>query len=232
MIALGVIPARLHSTRFPKKILHKINSKPMVVHVYENAQKSNKLDDLVIAIDSEETKEALKDWNVKTIMTSKDHICGTDRVYEASKAYNADIIINIQADEPGLDYNLLNSLVSEFENNSIDIVTAAGRNMSNEKLKDENIVKVMLDKNDYAVDFYRNISDITKKFYHHMGIYAYAKNSLEKFVKLESTLREKELKLEQLRAIDNAMKIKVHLVDIATIGVDTPEDLKNLNSQL
>tara|TARA_B100001115_G_C15715217_1_gene347579 strand:- start:305 stop:673 length:369 start_codon:yes stop_codon:yes gene_type:complete len=122
--------------------------------------------------------------------------------------------------------------VSEFENNSIDIVTAAGRNMSNEKLKDENIVKVLLDKNDYAVDFYRNTSDITKKFYHHMGIYAYAKNSLEKFVKLESTLREKELKLEQLRAIDNAMKIKVHLVDIATIGIDTPEDLKNLNSQL
>ena len=111
-------------------------------------------------------------------------------------------------------------------------MTVAGRNMSNEKLKDENIVKVLLDKNDYAVDFYRNISDITKKFYHHMGIYAYAKNSLEKFVKLESTLREKELKLEQLRAIDNAMKIKVHLVDIATIGVDTPEDLKNLNSQL
>ena len=81
----------------------------MVVHVYENAQKSNKLDDLVIAIDSKETKEALK-LDVKTVMTSKDHICGTDRVYEASKAYNADIIINIQADEPGLDYNSLTAL--------------------------------------------------------------------------------------------------------------------------
>ena len=100
MKAIGVIPARLHSNRFPKKILHLIDGKPMVVHVYEQAVKAKSLDDVIVAIDADETKTSLNEWKVKTIMTSDNHVSGTDRIQEAVADIEADVVVNIQGDEP------------------------------------------------------------------------------------------------------------------------------------
>ena len=109
--AIGVIQARLHSTRFPKKILHKIDGKPMVVQVYERAKKAKMLEDVIIAIDSTETELALKPYKVKTVMTSDKHISGTDRIQEVVQNIELDIVVNIQGDEPVLDPELILSLI-------------------------------------------------------------------------------------------------------------------------
>ena len=104
MNTIAIIPARLQSKRFPKKILFPIDEKPMVVHVYENVKKSESIDDVIIAVDDEETVKELKKWKVKTIMTDSTHHSGTDRVHEVSKDKNADVVVNVQADEPFLDH--------------------------------------------------------------------------------------------------------------------------------
>ena len=116
MNTIGIIPARLHSTRFPKKILHPIEGKPMVAHVYEQAKKSKSLNDLIVAIDSKETAEALKKLKIKYVMTSNGHVSGTDRVQEAVSEKDVEIVVNIQADVPSIDPNLIVILVAEFEN--------------------------------------------------------------------------------------------------------------------
>ena len=228
MNALGVIPARLLSTRFPKKILYKIDSKPMVVHVYEKAMKAKKLDDVIVAIDSIETEEVLQNWDVKTMMTSDSHISGTDRVFEVAQNHNFNIIVNIQADEPMLEPQLIDSIIEMFEDQDCQIATAAGRNMTNQKLLDQNVVKVVLDENNFAVNFYRDIDGRSDQYYHHIGLYAFRNQVLKKFTGLPPSKREVELKLEQMRAIDNDIGIKVHLIDEAMIGIDTLDDLINL----
>ena len=124
--AIGVIPARLHSTRFPKKILHLIEGKPMVVQVYERAKKAKLLEDVIIAIDSTETELALKPFKVKTVMTSDKHISGTDRIQEATQEIEVDIIVNIQGDEPMLDPELIDNLVDELSDTHIELATVAG----------------------------------------------------------------------------------------------------------
>ena len=228
MKTVAIIPARLHSTRFPKKILYLIDEKPMVVHVYENAKKSEIIDDVFVAVDDDETIKELKKWKVKTIMTGVDHVSGTDRIYEASKTINADIIVNVQADEPFIDHNLIDLIVKEFNDESIEIVTAAGKSLNAKQLNDYNTVKVMLDSDRFATTFRRDPIEIEAGgYYHHSGIYAYRKDILEKFTSLGQSINEKEFKLEQFRALDNGISIKVVLVDRVAKGIDTLEDLKS-----
>ena len=133
-----VIPARLHSKRFPKKILFPIDEKPMVVHVYEIAKKSELVDDVIVAVDDDETVNELKKWKVKTIMTDINHLSGTDRVYEASKDNDAELIVNLQADEPFLDPNLIDRLINEFEDPLVEMATVAGKELSADSINDIN----------------------------------------------------------------------------------------------
>ena len=123
MTTIGVIPARLNSTRFPRKILAPIQGKPMVAIVAEQAEKSEKLDKILIAIDNKETQDALKSYKLKTVMTSEDHTSGTDRVGEVLSENNADFIINIQADEPGLKPEILDAMVEKLSESNISMVT-------------------------------------------------------------------------------------------------------------
>ena len=229
--AIGVIPARLHSTRFPKKILHLIEGKPMVVHVYERAKKAKFLDDVIIAIDSKETEIALKSFKVKTVMTSDKHISGTDRIQEVVKDIEVDVIVNIQGDEPTIDPSIIDELVSQFSDESINFATVAGENMDLNKLTDANTVKVLLDSNGFAVNFRREIVELkTGGYYQHMGIYAYRKQTLEKFISFEPSENEKALNLEQYRALDNGIPIKVILTEKINKGIDTMDDLKQLKA--
>ena len=224
-----VIPARLHSKRFPKKILFPIDEKPMVVHVYEIAKKSELVDDVIVAVDDDETVNGLKKWKVKTIMTDIDHFSGTDRVYEASKDNDAEVIVNLQADEPFLDPNLIDRLFNEFEDPQIEMATVAGKELSPDNINDVNIVKVLLDAERFALAFRRKPLELESGgYYHHAGIYAYRKDILDKFTNLDISINEKKYKLEQLRAIDNGISIKVVLTDRVNKGIDTLEDVSGL----
>ncbi len=224
-----VIPARLHSKRFPKKILFPIDEKPMVVHVYEIAKKSELVDDVIVAVDDDETVNGLKKWKVKTIMTDIDHFSGTDRVYEASKDNDAEVIVNLQADEPFLDPNLIDRLINEFEDPQIEMATVAGKELSPDNINDVNIVKVLLDAERFALAFRRKPLELESGgYYHHAGIYAYRKDILDKFTNLDISINEKKYKLEQLRAIDNGISIKVVLTDRVNKGIDTLEDVRAL----
>ena len=188
MKAIGVIPARLYSSRFPKKILHLIDGKPMVVHVYEQAVKAKSLDDVIVAIDADETKTALKAWKVKTIMTSDNHVSGTDRIQEAVVDIEADVVVNIQGDEPTINPLLIDELVQQFEDTTIEMATVAGQDMDVEKIMDVNAVKVLLDAGGFAVNFRRvPVPSEMGGYYHHMGIYAYRKTSLKKFTDLPAS---------------------------------------------
>jgi 3-deoxy-manno-octulosonate cytidylyltransferase (CMP-KDO synthetase) len=228
-MVIGVIPARLESTRFDRKILFPIRNKPMVMHVYERALKAKKIDRLIIAVDSLLTVNALKDYDVEIIMTSSKHQSGTDRIAEAVVEINADIIINIQGDEPMLEPEMIDDLVSVFDDKTVKIATLASTVITENDLRSSNSVKVTVDNNQNAEGFYRNITDYSNKYYRHVGIYGYRKDALEMFTKLEQSKNEKALHLEQLRALDNGIPIRVVMCDFPYSGIDTLEDLEQLN---
>ena len=177
--AIGVIPARLHSTRIPKKILHLIEGKPMVVHVYERAKKAKFLDDVIIAIDSKETDLALKSFKVKTVMTSDKHFSGTDRIQEVVKDIEVDVIVNIQGDEPLTDPKIIDGLVDTFKDPNVHMSTVVSRKLTVSDLLNPNIVKAILDENANAVEFKRNIFELEiGGVYRHLGMYGFTRNAL------------------------------------------------------
>ena len=199
----------------------------MVVHVYERAKKSQLLEDVIVAIDADETNKVLTDWKVKTIMTSDNHVSGTDRIQEAVADIEADVVVNIQGDEPTIPPLLIDELVQQFEDETIEMATVAGKDMDVEKIMDVNAVKVLLDEAGFAVNFRREpIHHELGGYYHHMGIYAYRKFTLKKYTELEPSDNERLLNLEQYRALDNGIPIKVILTDKVTKGIDVIDDLK------
>ena len=222
---LGIIPARLDSIRFPRKIIHPLNGKPIIQHVYDNAKKSKYLDKLVIAIDSEETKSHI-DSACDSILTSINHQSGTDRVAEVSQKFDCDIIVNIQGDEPKIEPDIIDNLILLFNDPLVEMASVASTDLNNNDLSNLNVVKTYLDENNYAIDFEREISEQNQKYFRHIGIYAYRKETLMKFTALEQTENEKNLKLEQLRALDNNLAIKILITNFQHRSIDIEEDLK------
>jgi len=201
----------------------------MVVHVYEQVKKVKSLDDVIVAIDSKETAEVLKKLKIKFVMTSNDHISGTDRVQEAISEQDVGVVVNIQADEPSIDPGLIDMLINQFDDENIKMATIAGKDMDAKKLCDPNTVKVLLDRDRFAVNFRRNpIESEAGGYYHHMGIYAYRKAILDKFISLEPSENEIKFKLEQYRALDNKIPIKVVLTKKVNKGIDVMDDLKEV----
>ena len=228
-MVIGVIPARLKSTRFPNKILAPINDKPMVMHVYERAKESEKLDDVIIAIDSSETEEALKQFKPNIKMTHPDHLSGTDRVAEVVKDMDVDLILNIQGDEPMLDPSIINQLVECFDDELVDMATIGSTVIDNSDYLNPNSVKIIINENGFASSFCREIKDHqTGGYYHHVGIYGYRKDTLLRFTMLDQSINEINLNLEQLRALDNEIQIKVAMTDYPHRGIDTKEDLNQI----
>lgn len=222
---LGVIPGRLNSTRFPKKIVYQLNGKSVIQHVYDNAKESKLLNHLVIAIDSMETLSNLNK-ECDTVLTSKGHKSGTDRVAEVAGKIKCNIVVNIQGDEPNIDANLIDSLISLFDDPSVEMASVASSDLNDKDLKNPNVVKVCLDKENNARSFERAVSDKKLQYFRHIGIYAYRKATLEKFTYLEQSENEKKLKLEQLRALDNNIAIKLLISDFQHRSIDVKEDLK------
>jgi len=224
---IGVIPARLNSTRLSEKILIQIGGIPMIIQVYRQVLKAKKLDKVIVAIDDEKTQNELKKFDVPGVMTSNFHQSGTDRIAEALKDEDTDIVVNIQGDEPEIEPELIDDLVSLFENSDTEMGTAVTSDLTVEDFKNPDVVKVKIDEKGLAVNFSRQPMN-GNRIFRHIGIYAFKTPILEKFIQLPPSNREKEKKLEQMRALDNEIPIHTIITDYKGRGVDKIEDIKRL----
>lgn len=228
---LIIIPARLASTRLPNKPLADIGGQSMIARVYRQALKAN-LGDVVIACDGEEIANEARKIGAKFVITDPNLPSGTDRVYAAYKELEKrySIIINLQGDLPNIDPNVIIAAANIAQNPLCDIATVASRITNSAEITNENIVKIAMNKQGCALYFSRAAIPYGKKnsddYFHHIGIYAYKEKALEKFVNLEPSILEKRESLEQLRALENDMKIFVEVVDTHPLSVDTKEDLE------
>lgn len=241
MDVIGVIPARYSSTRFAAKVLADIMGKPMLQHVWEHAKQSRMLDDLIIACDNEIILKAALKFGAKAVMTSKEHTCGTDRISEVVNPVDVKIVINIQADEPLVHPMMIDSVARALlEDKMMNMATLMKKIDDVLELLDPNVVKVVVDKNNFALYFSRapipclapnaEIDQVT--YYKHIGLYGYTKDFLFTYKNLPVSNLEKTEKLEQLRVLSEGFKIKVIETTFETIGVDTPEDLERVKGQL
>jgi len=236
-----IIPTRLEAKRFPNKPLAKINNVPMIVHVLNRAKES-KVGEVFVASPDNKILEVIKENGGQGIITKKEHPSGSDRVYEAylkNLKDNVDLIINLQGDMPNIKPESISKLARLMKKNDCDIGTLAAPIKNKDEIMDYNIVKVHLEddlKNEdflNAKDFFRIKKDLkNEKVYHHIGIYAFTKVALTKYVKLSRTKLEIERKLEQMRALENNLIIKVGFSDSAPLGVDTETDLKQVTLEM
>ena len=235
MRILGVIPSRWGSTRFPGKSLHPILGKPLIVWVVEAVKRARSLDAVIVATDDERIAEAVGGQGIRVAMTSPHHPSGTDRVAEAAGKYRAEIIVNIQGDEPAIDPNLIDRLAGAMlREKKWDMATAASPLKSAAEAAAPSICKVVFSAAGQALYFSRHpIPFIREKsfappgtvFWRHIGIYLYRRKFLARFVAEPPCLIEKAECLEQLRALHIGARIKVEQADHAGIGVDTPADI-------
>jgi 3-deoxy-manno-octulosonate cytidylyltransferase (CMP-KDO synthetase) len=236
-----VIPSRYASKRLPGKSLALIAGKPMVQWVYEQAKKATKVDRVIVATDHEEIKLCVESFSGEVRLTDPDLPSGTDRVFAAIEKEEADIIINLQGDEPFVSPQLLDDLVATFQNSLINISTPVCKIDELHELDNPNVVGVVRDVNGFALYFSRStipfireekeISNWLQKhtFYKHIGIYAYRKPCLQELVQLKESSLEKSEKLEQLRFLENGYKINTIMTSYNSISVDTKADLKRVN---
>ena len=231
MTVIGIIPARYDSSRFPGKPLKNILGKSMIRRVYEQAEQS-RLEKVIVATDDKRIVDEVLSFDGEVMMTSSEHISGTDRCLEvAQKIANVnDIMINIQGDEPFIEPKQINQLIAAFTNKEIGIVTLCKRIEKADTLVDYNKPKVKFDDNKKAISFDRviNLPFEDGVFYKHIGIYAYRFNVLEKVCGLEQSSLEIKHKLEQWRWLQNGYDILVLETPFDSYSVDTHEDLKKI----
>ena len=235
-----LIPSRLSATRLPGKPLLKINGVSIISHVFKKAKEAD-IGEVYVAT---EDKEILDDVNLnggKAILTSNKHKTGSDRIFECYEKLdlkNIDYIINLQGDEPSIDVNDLRHLNKLIEANKTEIGTLAAEIDDQSKVNNESIVKVITDSKitsenfTFAIDFKRKVNNLNYNTYHHIGVYAYKPEILKKLIKFKQTNNEIKNRLEQLRAIENGIKINVGLAKFCPIGVDTMEDYLALKKKL
>ncbi|HWB45030.1 MAG TPA: 3-deoxy-manno-octulosonate cytidylyltransferase [Hyphomicrobiaceae bacterium] len=232
---LVVIPARLHSTRLPRKPLADLGGEPMVVHAWRSAT-ATKVGRVVVATDSEEIQAAVQRVGGEAVMTRADHQSGSDRVFEAVTQVDPEgaygLILNLQGDLPVLDASLARDCVDPLRSEGPEIATIAAEIKNPEDRGDPNVVKVVgtptgVPRRLRALYFTRATAPYGEgPLYHHFGIYAYRRRALERFVRLAPSALEKREKLEQLRALEDGMRIDVTLVDTFPVEVNTPGDLE------
>jgi 3-deoxy-manno-octulosonate cytidylyltransferase (CMP-KDO synthetase) len=225
--ALGVIPVRFHSARFPGKPLAPILGKPMIQWVFEGAKKAKLLERVIIATDNDRIFWTAEKIGAEVMMTSAEHLSGTERAAEVAAKVDAPIVINIQGDEPLVDGQMLDGLVGALQDESIPMATLMAKVYDFALFDESHIVKVITDKNDYALYFSRApLPYQTVDFYYqHVWIYGYQRDFLLNFHRLNPSRLERIEKLEQLRVLENGLRIKMIEIPIATLSVDTPHDI-------
>ena len=236
-----IIPTRLGAKRYPRKPLAKINNVPMIIHVLNRAKES-KVGEVFVATPDDEIFRIVKENGGNAILTKHDHPSGSDRVYEVYlneiKDNNVDLIINLQGDMPNINPKSIFKLEKLTRSNDCDIGTLASYIKNKDEIFDPNVVKVQIDQalnnDDFldAKDFFRTKKDLNnEKIYHHIGIYAFTNIALTKYVKLSRSKFEIERRLEQMRAMENNLVVKVGLSD-STTGVDTEKDFQKVIKEM
>lgn len=237
MDVVGVIPARYSSSRFEGKVLADISGKSMLRRVWEQAKQALCLDELIIACDDDRIAKAAKEFGARVVMTAKAHASGTDRICEVVNPLEVKVVINIQADEPLIAPTMIDSVARALlEDSSISMVTLMKAMDEPEIINDPNVVKVVIDKNNFAIYFSRAPIPCRAKnselevpvYFKHIGLYGYTKDFLYTYKNLPVSYLERVECLEQLRVLEAGFRIKVVETKQETIGVDTPEDLERV----
>lgn len=237
MDVIGVIPARYSSTRFEGKVLAEILGKPMIQYVWEQARQAVVLDDLIIACDDERIVEVCRSFRAKVVLTAKGHTSGTDRICEVVNPIDVRIVINIQADEPLIQPVMIDVVGQALLDDShLTMATLAKKIEDPQEINDPNVVKVVMDKNNFAlyfsrapIPFYDKNSEIENPLYYkHIGLYGYTKDFLFTYKNLPISNLEKTERLEQLRVLEEGFRIKVMETKFDTIGVDRQQDLERV----
>jgi 3-deoxy-manno-octulosonate cytidylyltransferase (CMP-KDO synthetase) len=235
---LGVIPARLASTRLPRKVLRKITGRPLLEWVVEAARACPQLDRVLVAADSEEVAELCQRIGCPVQLTSPELPSGTDRIHAVAQVLDADIYVNIQGDEPLLRPEHIAALLRPFAQAHVDITTLKVR-CTEENIANPNAVKVVTDADGRAlyfsratIPFHRDAADPVPQYWKHIGLYAYRKRALNLFPTLPASALERAERLEQLRFLENGLNIHVEATEYDTIGVDTEDDLRLVEARL
>ncbi|MDR2603143.1 MAG: 3-deoxy-manno-octulosonate cytidylyltransferase [Puniceicoccales bacterium] len=237
MKTIVAIPARLGSTRFPKKVLADLCGKPMVQHVYEKAKQANITDEIYVLVDSVEVEDVVRSFGGKSIMTSSECHCGTDRIVSVLDRVQADFIVNVQGDEPLLDPQSLIAICERAKTSRADIITPIFKIIDFADIDDPSRVKVAVCQSGKVLYFSRSpipfIRGVEKsewlthhQFWGHIGVYGYRRAVLENYKNLHASALESAESLEQLKFMDNGYAIDTVVAKYPTIGIDTPEDLK------
>jgi 3-deoxy-manno-octulosonate cytidylyltransferase (CMP-KDO synthetase) len=237
--AAGIIPARWNSTRFPGKPLHIIDDEPLLYRVWKQSIRAESLDSVIIATDDMRIAEAAFEWGAEVALTSPRHRSGTDRVAEvARKAKNVAYIVNIQGDEPLVDPRLIDRLVEKLRSDrTVGIVTAAHPFERVTEASSPHQVKVVVDGKNHALYFSRAVIPFPRsfqrtKYLRHQGIYGFRRDILLQFVKWKPAPLERAESLEQLRALENGVKVHVLITGRGSPGIDTPKDATALEQKL
>lgn len=238
MRIIGVIPARLGSTRLNEKVLKLIDGKPMVVRVWERAKMAKKLSDVIVACDDQRIADVVEAAGGKAVLTRADHPNGSSRVAEIASRENADVFINIQGDEPMIDPKGIDQLAEAFEDAKVEVATLAVRKTGHEDYENPNVVKVVMDANGDALYFSRSPIPYYREkpaqfsFLKHLGIYGYRKNFITQFVAWKISGLEDAEKLEQLRILEKGVNIRVLETGHDSLSVDTAEDLAAVEARI
>jgi len=235
--AIGIIPARYGATRFPGKLLASLGGRTVIEHVYRRSQQARELDEIFVATDDDRIALAVKSFGGNVIRTSSDPTTGTERIAEACRELPAEVVVNIQGDEPFLDGEMIDLVVKELrENPELVVVTLMKKIASDAELLDPNLVKVVVDRDGFALYFSRSPiphgETARRVAYKHIGLYGYRRDFLSRFTSLPVGPLEIEEHLEQLRVLENGYRIKVLETDRDTIGIDTPEDLERARKRI
>lgn len=243
MKTIAVIPARYASTRFPGKPLVDIGGQTMIQRVYNQVKHAQSISEVIVATDDERIEKEVRSFGGNVVMTSPDHVSGTDRCAEVMSSISGfDVVLNIQGDEPFIDPLQIDLLVSCFQNQKTQIATLIKKISTQEELENPNRPKVVVDKNDFALYFSREAlpyaKDIKKSewlknrsYFSHIGIYGFQASVLQEITKIPPSFLEKTESLEQLRWLENGYKIKTAISHHDNDAVDTPEDLAVLKKK-
>jgi 3-deoxy-manno-octulosonate cytidylyltransferase (CMP-KDO synthetase) len=250
---VAIIPARWASTRFPGKPLAQIKNKPMIQWVVEQAQKASRISDVIVATDDDRILSAVTGFGGKAVMTSQDHVSGSDRIAEVASGLNCDIVVNIQGDEPLIPPENIDQVVACLDKNpALNVATLMMAAHTSDEITDPNVVKVVADQKGRALYFSRSaipfhrdewrdglpisISKVQEegvpRVYKHIGLYAYTRPFLLEFTRMSPTPLEQLEKLEQLRILEHGYPIQVEITEKISIGVDQVEDLEKIERYL
>jgi len=232
--AIGIIPVRYGAVRFPGKPLAAILGRPMIQWVYEGAREARLLDRVIVATDDERIASAARNFGAEAVMTSPDHVSGTDRVAEAARNFEAEIILNIQGDEPLVRGAMLDALVESLRAGEAGMATLMAKVKDISLFNDPHIVKVVADASGHALLFSRSPVPFgaSDYFHQHIGVYGYRRDLLMGYHRLPASRLESVEKLEQLRALEAGVRIKMVEIERPTLSVDTPRDIIRVERHL